>query len=164
MRTAFYGIDIIYIAENMLLVAGIIGHCHFYCHIARGIKSFAIDHVGEQRLPVAVLIKHFDKFGNTAFAVKSFGIGVPGFIFFPEVAQDNGNAFIKIGQFPEAGFQNILIIYCNGKYGVVRPKMGIGPGNIRRADFPYGILRNARMVFLLKYLTLAVYGYMQFGA
>ncbi len=99
VRTSFDRINIIYITENMFLVAGIIDHGYFNRYIAFFIIAFTINGFGYERLTVAVFVEIFNKLNNASFAIESFRVGVTVIVCFTHIAQRDANAFIQVSQF-----------------------------------------------------------------
>ena len=135
VRTAFDGIDIVYIRVDILVVGSIVHDGYFY----RSTLLFGVDvdDIVHQMFAGRIYIAY--KLLQALYGIENFLLAASVFFFYAEVGQRNFDAGVQIGQFAHAGCQNIVAVDRFSKDCSIRPELLARTGDCGSADFLYRI-------------------------
>ena len=164
MGTAFNGVDVVDVRENMFVVRVVVVDGHFNSYIGVCIMPFHVDDVRDEGAALSVPVQHLHKLNDSAFTIKYLLVMIARLIQFTEVIQGDADAFVQVRQFTKPSFQDILVVYIGSKNRGIWPEMDLGSSSCTASDFPYCIFGNTALVLLLKGFSITVHRYLQCSA
>lgn len=138
MRTAFNGVDIVYIRVYVLTVVGVVHHSHLDRYAL--LLCLQIYNIVKQVRAVTVDIAH--KLFQSVFCMEHF-LSCLSLLIGTQVCQRNLYAGVKICQLAHTLRYDVVFIYRCGEYRRIRPELLTGSAQFGFADNLYRIERLA---------------------
>ena len=153
VRTTLVGIDIVYIAVQVLAVTRVVLHGNLDGDAFA--LALDIDGVGHQLL--AVLVEVGDEVAQTLVAEEVVGThGGSVLLHLAEVGDIDFDTFVEVGQLAHALQQGVVLVLGDGEDGIVGVEGNLRALFVGGAHLLDGVERLALAVFLLVNLVVAV--------
>jgi len=148
--TPFYGVDVVDVGKDVLVVGLVVHHGHF--NGCTELLGRDVDDVFNEGFSGGV--QEADKLAQTFRGMEYFLLEAAIIVDNPSVCQRQLDAGIQVGQFPQAPGQHIVFVFEHGEDLGVRFERNRGTSNVRGTDDTHVVNGFAALVILGIELTV----------